>query len=92
MDTIADDGDKAAASAVGTAAAAATDASPLLLYRDRVEWRDVTPIYNSDAEEAVVHIAATEEFVDAFAYLRALLNSNEASSRACAQSYCTLSQ
>ncbi|KAL3097600.1 hypothetical protein niasHT_023400 [Heterodera trifolii] len=52
-----------------------------LLYRDRPEWRDVTPIYNSAEENAVVRIATSEEFDDAFAYLRAVMNANELSER-----------
>jgi len=31
------------------------------LYRDRPEWADIKPIYNSEREEGAVKIAATEE-------------------------------
>jgi protein farnesyltransferase/geranylgeranyltransferase type-1 subunit alpha len=51
------------------------------LYRDRKEWTDITPIYHSPREEAVIRIAMTEEFIDAFAYLRAVMQSNELSER-----------
>ncbi len=31
------------------------------LYKDRAEWSDVKPVYNSEREDGVVKIAATEE-------------------------------
>ncbi|KAI6239557.1 hypothetical protein M3Y99_00545100 [Aphelenchoides fujianensis] len=52
------------------------------LYKDRDDWRDVQPIYLSDAESAIVRISHTDSFTDAFAFLRALLNKNELSERA----------
>ncbi|KAI6176226.1 hypothetical protein M3Y97_00775700 [Aphelenchoides bicaudatus] len=52
------------------------------LYKDRPEWKDVTPIYNSADEDAVVKIAHSETFTDAFAYFRAILHQNEMSERA----------
>ncbi|KAI1710890.1 protein prenyltransferase alpha subunit repeat domain-containing protein [Ditylenchus destructor] len=55
---------------------------PIPLYRDRAEWKDVQPIYNGEREDAVIKIAASEEFTDAFAYLRAVLSKNEMSERA----------
>ncbi|XGW28679.1 hypothetical protein V3C99_008457 [Haemonchus contortus] len=50
-------------------------------YRDNPDWADVTPIYPSKEEDGVVRIAVTEQFRDAFAYLRAVLASGEMSSR-----------
>lgn len=32
-----------------------------LLYKDRPEWKDVTPIYMNEAEKAVISIACSEE-------------------------------
>ncbi|KAI1704429.1 protein prenyltransferase alpha subunit repeat domain-containing protein [Ditylenchus destructor] len=55
---------------------------PIPLYRDQPEWKDVQPIYNSERENAVIKIAASEEFIDAFAYLRAVMSKNEMSERA----------
>uniref|UniRef100_A0AC34Q066 Protein farnesyltransferase/geranylgeranyltransferase type-1 subunit alpha n=1 Tax=Panagrolaimus sp. JU765 TaxID=591449 RepID=A0AC34Q066_9BILA len=52
------------------------------LYKDRPDFADVTPIYNSEAENSVVPIALRTDFVDAFAYLRALMNAKEISERA----------
>uniref|UniRef100_A0A7E4VPY1 Protein farnesyltransferase/geranylgeranyltransferase type-1 subunit alpha n=1 Tax=Panagrellus redivivus TaxID=6233 RepID=A0A7E4VPY1_PANRE len=52
------------------------------LYKNRIEWSDVTPIYNTAEEDSVVKIALRDEFVDAFAYLRAVMNSREVSARA----------
>ncbi|CAD5221754.1 unnamed protein product [Bursaphelenchus okinawaensis] len=51
-------------------------------YDSKPEWKDVTPIYNSIAEDAVVRISHTPEFIDAFAYFRAVLHKNEMSERA----------
>lgn len=31
------------------------------LYRDRSEWKDVQPIYNSEVEEGVIKISTSEE-------------------------------
>ncbi|KAI3420965.1 hypothetical protein GPALN_014592 [Globodera pallida] len=53
-----------------------------LFYKDRPEWADMKPIYNSAEENAVVRIATSDEFNDVFAYLRAALNANELSERA----------
>ncbi|KAJ1362872.1 hypothetical protein KIN20_022579 [Parelaphostrongylus tenuis] len=51
------------------------------LYRDKPEWADVEPIYPSKEEDGAVRIAVTEQFRDAFAYLRAVMASGEMSSR-----------
>lgn len=51
------------------------------LYKDNAEWKDVTPIYPAKDEEVAVKIAVTEDFVDAFAYFRAILIKNEKSDR-----------
>jgi protein farnesyltransferase/geranylgeranyltransferase type-1 subunit alpha len=52
------------------------------LYKNRKEWKDIEPIYNSVAEDSVVAIALRDEFLDAFAYLRAVMNKREVSERA----------
>ncbi|VDM58720.1 unnamed protein product [Angiostrongylus costaricensis] len=51
------------------------------LYRDKPEWSDVQPIYPSKEEDGAVRIAVTEQFKDAFAYLRAVMASGEESPR-----------
>uniref|UniRef100_A0A1I7WMT5 Protein farnesyltransferase/geranylgeranyltransferase type-1 subunit alpha n=1 Tax=Heterorhabditis bacteriophora TaxID=37862 RepID=A0A1I7WMT5_HETBA len=51
------------------------------LYKDSPEWKDVQPVYPSKDEECAVRIACTEQFGDAFAYLRAVLVSKEMSPR-----------
>lgn len=33
----------------------------MMLYKDRLDWKDVKPIYNSAEENAVCRIATTEE-------------------------------
>jgi len=59
------------------------DEAEYVLYRDRAEWRDVTP---SDPEAGkpftVVNIAYSEEFKDCFDYFRAICEKREYSARA----------
>ncbi|WKY05822.1 hypothetical protein Q1695_006211 [Nippostrongylus brasiliensis] len=50
-------------------------------YRDNPEWADVKPIYPTKEEEGAVRIAVSEQFSDAFAYLRAVIASGEMSPR-----------
>ncbi|CAD6199238.1 unnamed protein product [Caenorhabditis auriculariae] len=52
-----------------------------VLYKDNELWKDVTPIYPNDAENGAVRINLSEQFVDAFAYLRAAMEKLEYSER-----------
>lgn len=56
--------------------------APLILFRDNANWNDVIPIFNDSMEDGAVKISVSAEFQDAYAYLRALLHSNELSERA----------
>ncbi|CAJ0918684.1 unnamed protein product, partial [Mesorhabditis belari] len=50
-------------------------------YRDRDDWADITPILPTPEENTIVRIDAGEAFVDAFSYLRAVLQKKEISER-----------
>ncbi|CAK5031523.1 unnamed protein product [Meloidogyne enterolobii] len=52
-----------------------------MLYSESDEWKDIKPIYNTADEDCAVKISTSEEFDDAFAYLRAVMNANELSGR-----------
>ncbi|KAL7079798.1 hypothetical protein ACQ4LE_001433 [Meloidogyne hapla] len=52
-----------------------------MLYIEREDWNDVVPVYNTSEENCAVKIATSEEFDDAFAYLRAVMNADELSER-----------
>eukprot|EP01061_Rhynchopus_euleeides_P022868 TRINITY_DN37344_c0_g1_i1.p1 TRINITY_DN37344_c0_g1~~TRINITY_DN37344_c0_g1_i1.p1 ORF type:complete len:328 (+),score=86.41 TRINITY_DN37344_c0_g1_i1:168-1151(+) len=53
----------------------------VVLYRDRPEWSDVTPVSQPDAPDPVVAIQYREVFADCHAYLRAVMQAGEKSAR-----------
>ncbi|ENN75359.1 protein farnesyltransferase/geranylgeranyltransferase type-1 subunit alpha [Dendroctonus ponderosae] len=58
-----------------------TDA-PHVLFKDRPEWKDITPLKQDDGEHPMIAIDYTPEFEDCFDYFRAILQKKEYSDRA----------
>ncbi|PAA77503.1 hypothetical protein BOX15_Mlig015914g1, partial [Macrostomum lignano] len=69
---------------VAAAAMSATAAGGWVLYRDRPDWADVTPLKQDESERTVLRIAYTEKFSDVHDYLRACMRADERSQRALA--------
>jgi len=55
-----------------------------VLYENRDDWKDITPMFQNDGNKSVVNILYSERFFDVYNMLRAILNRDELSTRALA--------
>lgn len=58
------------------------DENSWVFYKDRPDWKDVTPVPQDDGEAGIAAIRYTDKFKDVYDYFRAVLTNKEKSERA----------